>query len=51
MNENDLCCKGNNCSLKDKCLRYLNGIKANETYERVSWISIADSNNCIYFKN
>lgn len=51
MDENDLCCKGDNCLIKDKCLRYLNGLKANENFERVSWISITNSNNCVYFKN
>lgn len=50
MDENDLCCKGTNCDKKDKCLRYLNGVKADENFDRVSWISIADSNNCVYLK-
>ena len=42
MNENDLCCNSDNCSMKEQCQRYLKGLEAIKNFERVSWLNVYD---------
>ena len=50
MNENDLCCNSDNCSLKDNCQRYIKGLEAKKNNERVSWLTRnIKIDNCSWF--